>query len=125
MRASGGQALAYAAWMFLFFWLMPCLLVAVRGLPALLESANSDPTAVGSSLAGGLASIGAYGRAIYAASCRSTVTALTRLADASAARLMVAVAIRYRLGAFRSAVTLIIHVTIAGVNPPNTVTPRL
>jgi drug/metabolite transporter (DMT)-like permease len=66
VRASGGQALAYAAWMFLFFWLMPVLLVAVRGLPALLEPAKAGRTAIGSSLAGGLASIAAYGIVIWA-----------------------------------------------------------
>lgn len=66
VRASGDRALAYAGWMFLFFWLMPFLLIAVRGLPALLESARARPTAIGSSLAGGLASIAAYGIVIWA-----------------------------------------------------------
>jgi drug/metabolite transporter (DMT)-like permease len=35
VRLSGGQALAYTAWMFLFYWLMPVLFVARRGLAAL------------------------------------------------------------------------------------------
>ena len=66
VRASGGQALAYTAWMYLFYWLMPLLFVAVRGLPALLESVRAVPTAIVSSLVGGLVSIGAYGIVIWA-----------------------------------------------------------
>jgi drug/metabolite transporter (DMT)-like permease len=66
VRLSDGQALTYTAWMFLFYWLMPVLFVAVRGLPALWTSVRSEPASVGSSLAGGLVSIAAYGIVIWA-----------------------------------------------------------
>jgi drug/metabolite transporter (DMT)-like permease len=66
VRLSGGQALAYTAWMFLFYWLMPVLFVAMRGLAALSTSIRAAPMAVGSSLAGGLVSIAAYGIVIWA-----------------------------------------------------------
>ena len=66
VRLSGSQALAYTAWMFLFYWLMPVLFVARRGLAALWAPAREAPMAVGSSLVGGLVSIAAYGIVIWA-----------------------------------------------------------
>ncbi|WP_420991972.1 EamA family transporter [Cupriavidus sp. 30B13] len=66
VRRSGGQALAYTAWMFLFYWLMPVLFVARRGGTALWAPVRAAPLAVGSSLAGGLVSIAAYGIVIWA-----------------------------------------------------------
>jgi drug/metabolite transporter (DMT)-like permease len=66
VRLSGGQALAYTAWMFLFYWLMPVLIVAKRGLAALWSPVRAAPMAVGSSLVGGLVSIAAYGIVIWA-----------------------------------------------------------
>jgi len=66
VRLSGGQALAYTAWMFLFYWLMPALFVAMRGLAALWTPIRAAPMAVGSSLVGGLVSIAAYGIVIWA-----------------------------------------------------------
>jgi uncharacterized membrane protein len=66
VRLSGGQVLAYTAWMFLFYWLMPVLFVAMRGLAALWTPVRTEPIAVGSSLAGGLVSIAAYGIVIWA-----------------------------------------------------------
>jgi drug/metabolite transporter (DMT)-like permease len=66
VRLSGGEALAYTAWMFLFYWLMPVLFVAMRGFTALWTPVRATPMAVGSSLAGGLVSIVAYGIVIWA-----------------------------------------------------------
>jgi len=66
VRLSGGQALAYTAWMFMFYWLMPVLFVAKRGVTALWAPVRTAPLAVGSSLAGGLVSIAAYGIVIWA-----------------------------------------------------------
>ena len=66
VRLSGGQALAYTAWMFLFYWLMPLLFVAMRGVAALWTPVRAAPMAVGSSLVGGLVSIAAYGIVIWA-----------------------------------------------------------
>jgi drug/metabolite transporter (DMT)-like permease len=66
VRSSGGQALAYTAWMFMFYWLMPVLFVATRGVTALWAPVRAAPMAVGSSLAGGLVSIAAYGIVIWA-----------------------------------------------------------
>jgi drug/metabolite transporter (DMT)-like permease len=66
VRLSGGQALAYTAWMFMFYWLMPALFVAVRGLTALWEPVREAPLSVGSSLIGGVVSIAAYGIVIWA-----------------------------------------------------------
>jgi drug/metabolite transporter (DMT)-like permease len=66
VRLSGGEALAYTAWMFLFYWLMPVLFVAMRGLAALWTPVRAAPMALGSSLAGGLVSIAAYGIVIWA-----------------------------------------------------------
>jgi drug/metabolite transporter (DMT)-like permease len=78
VRLSGGEALAYTAWMFLFYWLMPLLFVARRGLPALWMPIRSAPAAVGSSLAGGLVSVAAYGIVIWAmqSGAMGTVSAL-------------------------------------------------
>ena len=61
VRVSDGQPLSYTAWMFLFYWLMPVLFVAVRGAAPLWAPIRSEPLAVASSLAGGLVSIAAYG----------------------------------------------------------------
>ncbi|MGA7812036.1 EamA family transporter [Caballeronia sp.] len=66
VRSSGGQALAYTAWMFMFYWLMPVLFAATRGVTALWAPVRAAPMAVGSSLAGGLVSIAAYGIVIWA-----------------------------------------------------------
>jgi drug/metabolite transporter (DMT)-like permease len=66
VRLSEGQALAYTAWMFMFYWLMPVLFVARRGFTALWAPVRTAPVAVGSSLAGGLVSIAAYGIVIWA-----------------------------------------------------------
>jgi drug/metabolite transporter (DMT)-like permease len=66
VRLSNGEALTYTAWMFLFYWLMPVLFVARRGLAALWIPVRTAPRAIGSSLAGGLVSIAAYGIVIWA-----------------------------------------------------------
>jgi len=66
VRQSNGQAIAYTAWMFMFYWVTPLLFVASRGLAALLDPVRTHPAAVGSSLAGGLVSIAAYGIVIWA-----------------------------------------------------------
>ncbi|MFM0237113.1 EamA family transporter [Paraburkholderia phytofirmans] len=78
VRLSGGEALAYTAWMFLFYWLMPVLFVAMRGLAALWTPIRAAPIAVASSLAGGLVSIVAYGIVIWAmqSGAMGTVSAL-------------------------------------------------
>jgi drug/metabolite transporter (DMT)-like permease len=66
VRSSNGEALTYTAWMFLFYWLMPVLFITMRGAEALWTPVRDAPVAVGSSLAGGLVSIGAYGIVIWA-----------------------------------------------------------
>ncbi|MGH8812190.1 MAG: EamA family transporter [Advenella sp.] len=66
VRLSGGQALAYTAWIFLFYWLMPVLFVARRGLAALLTPVRTAPMTTGISLIGGLVSLAAYGIVIWA-----------------------------------------------------------
>jgi len=66
VRLSNGEALTYTAWMFLFYWLMPVLFIAMRGAAALWSSVRDAPVAIGSSFAGGLVSIGAYGIVIWA-----------------------------------------------------------
>jgi drug/metabolite transporter (DMT)-like permease len=78
VRLSDGRAVTYTAWMFLFYWLMPPLFVAVRGFDALMKPIRATPRAVGSSLAGGLVSIAAYGIVIWAmqAGAMGTVSAL-------------------------------------------------
>ncbi|WP_066736184.1 DMT family transporter [Cupriavidus sp. D384] len=65
VRLSDGQAVAYAAWMFLFYWLMPLLFVAMRGAEALWAPVRAEPVAVGVSLVGGLVSLAAYGIVIW------------------------------------------------------------
>jgi drug/metabolite transporter (DMT)-like permease len=78
VRLSDRQALTYTAWMFLFYWLMPVLFVATRGLAALWEPVRTAPAGVASSLAGGLVSIAAYGIVIWAmqSGAMGTVSAL-------------------------------------------------
>ncbi|MDR6373381.1 DMT family transporter [Paraburkholderia caledonica] len=78
VRLSGGEALAYTAWMFLFYWLMPVLFVAMRGVTALWTPIRSSPMAVGSSLMGGVVSVAAYGIVIWAmqSGAMGTVSAL-------------------------------------------------
>ncbi|MFL9911113.1 EamA family transporter [Paraburkholderia sp. RL17-337-BIB-A] len=78
VRLSHGEALTYTAWMFLFYWLMPVLFVAKRGFTALWTPVRTAPMAVGSSLAGGLVSIAAYGIVIWAmqSGAMGTVSAL-------------------------------------------------
>jgi len=78
VRLSGGEALAYTAWMFLFYWLMPVLFVAMRGAAALNASIRGAPMALATSLAGGLVSVAAYGIVIWAlqSGAMGTVSAL-------------------------------------------------
>jgi drug/metabolite transporter (DMT)-like permease len=78
VRLSNGEALTYTAWMFLFYWLMPGLFIAMRGFAALWRPLRATPMAVGSSLAGGLVSIAAYGIVIWAmqSGAMGTVSAL-------------------------------------------------
>ncbi|MEM5340667.1 DMT family transporter [Paraburkholderia azotifigens] len=66
VRLSNGEALSYTAWMFLFYWLMPVLFVAKRGLAPLWKPLRAEPLSVGTSLVGGLVSIAAYGIVIWA-----------------------------------------------------------
>ncbi|MPW10645.1 EamA family transporter [Paraburkholderia sp. CNPSo 3155] len=66
VRLSDGQPLSYTAWMFMFYWLMPLLFVAMRGLTPLWTPLRAEPLSVGSSLVGGLVSIAAYGIVIWA-----------------------------------------------------------
>ncbi|AQH03275.1 multidrug DMT transporter permease [Burkholderia sp. KK1] len=66
VRLSEGEAITYTAWMFMFYWFMPVIFAAKRGLPALWTPLRDAPMAVGSSLAGGLVSIAAYGIVIWA-----------------------------------------------------------
>ena len=66
VRLSGGQVIAYTAWMFLFYWFMPILFVARRGLAALLAPVRTAPMATGISMIGGLVSLTAYGIVIWA-----------------------------------------------------------
>lgn len=78
VRLSNGQVLAYTAWMFLFYWLMPVLFIAVRGYASLWTPVRVEPLSVGSSLVGGLVSIAAYGIVIWAlqSGAMGTVSAL-------------------------------------------------
>ncbi|MBB3261074.1 drug/metabolite transporter (DMT)-like permease [Paraburkholderia bannensis] len=66
VRASNGQSIAYTAWMFLFYWLMPVLFIAVRGFAPLWKPVRTEPLSIVSSLIGGLVSIAAYGIVIWA-----------------------------------------------------------
>ncbi|MBY4729540.1 DMT family transporter [Cupriavidus pauculus] len=66
VRLSDGQPLVYTAWMFMFYWLMPLLFVATRGIAPLWTPVRDEPLAVASSLAGGLVSLAAYGIVIWA-----------------------------------------------------------
>jgi len=66
VRRSHGQAFTYTAWMFMIYWLMPVLFVAQRGIEALWRPAMTAPVAIGTSLAGGVVSIAAYGIVIWA-----------------------------------------------------------
>lgn len=66
VRASGGHAFSYTAWIFLFYWLMPLLFVLKRGSSQWLVSVRTMPRSVVSSLAGGLVSLLAYGIVIWA-----------------------------------------------------------
>ncbi|MEI5998317.1 EamA family transporter [Paraburkholderia bengalensis] len=66
VRVSAGQSLAYTAWMFMSYWLMPLLFVAMRGLTPLRTSILGEPMSVGSSVVGGVVSIAAYGIVIWA-----------------------------------------------------------
>jgi drug/metabolite transporter (DMT)-like permease len=78
VRSMSGHALAYTAWMFMFYWLMPVLFVAMRGIDALLTPIRAAPVSIVSSLAGGLVSIAAYGIVIWAmqSGAMGTVSAL-------------------------------------------------
>ncbi|WGS52768.1 EamA family transporter [Paraburkholderia sp. D15] len=66
VRLSDGHALTYTAWMFMFYWLMPVLFVALRGVAPLCKPVVTEPLSVGSSLIGGLVSLAAYGIVIWA-----------------------------------------------------------
>lgn len=66
VRLSDGQPLVYTAWMFMFYWLMPLLFVATRGIAPLWTPLRDEPLAVAASLAGGLVSLAAYGIVIWA-----------------------------------------------------------
>lgn len=66
VRRSGGDAVAYTAWMFLFYWLMPVIFVAMRGLAALWTPLRAAPTDAATSIAGGVVSVAAYGIVIWA-----------------------------------------------------------
>ncbi|WP_244787133.1 DMT family transporter [Cupriavidus pauculus] len=66
VRLSDGQPLVYTAWMFMFYWLMPLLFVATRGIAPLWTPVRDEPLVVASSLAGGLVSLAAYGIVIWA-----------------------------------------------------------
>ncbi|MBU69726.1 MAG: EamA family transporter [Cupriavidus sp.] len=66
VRLSDGQPWVYTAWMFMFYWLMPLLFVATRGIAPLWTPVRDEPLAVASSLAGGLVSLAAYGIVIWA-----------------------------------------------------------
>ena len=78
VRLSEGQALTYTVWMFTFYWLMPVFFVAMRGSAALLNPLRTTPSAVSSSLIGGLVSLAAYGIVIWAlqSGAMGTVSAL-------------------------------------------------
>ncbi|WP_343654344.1 DMT family transporter [Paraburkholderia caribensis] len=78
VRLSGGQSLSYTAWMFLFYWLMPLLFVVARGAASLWMPVRAEPLSIGSSIAGGLVSIAAYGIVIWAlqSGAMGTVSAL-------------------------------------------------
>ncbi len=66
VRLSGGQAVSYTAWMFLFYLFMPMLFIATRGFSAMWMPLRSNPGAIASSLTGGLVSLAAYGIVIWA-----------------------------------------------------------
>lgn len=66
VRLSGGQAVSYAAWIFLSYWSMPVLLVVTRGFASLWTPVRSNPLSIVSSLTGGLVSLTAYGIVIWA-----------------------------------------------------------
>jgi drug/metabolite transporter (DMT)-like permease len=66
VRLSGDQAFAYTAWMFVFYWAMPVIFVMRRGVDAIWKPILDAPMSVGSSIAGGLVSIAAYGIVIWA-----------------------------------------------------------
>ncbi|AMM16299.1 multidrug DMT transporter permease [Burkholderia sp. PAMC 28687] len=66
VRSSSGEALTYTVWMFLFYWLMPVLFIAMRGVTALSAPVRDATAAVVSSIGGGLVSIAAYGIVIWA-----------------------------------------------------------
>ncbi len=66
VRTDEDHVLSYTAWMFLFYWGTPVLYVAKNGLSPLMASFRSTPSAVASSLGGGVVSIAAYGIVIWA-----------------------------------------------------------
>ncbi|WP_322028498.1 DMT family transporter [Paraburkholderia sp. J76] len=66
VRLSNGQPVSYTAWMFLFYWAMPVLFVATRGVASFLMPVRTEPSSIASSIAGGLVSIAAYGIVIWA-----------------------------------------------------------
>lgn len=66
VRLTHGDALAYTAWMFLFYWMMPVLFVARRGAGALWAPLRTAPRSVVLSLIGGVVSLLAYGIVIWA-----------------------------------------------------------
>ncbi|CAG2127988.1 DMT family transporter [Cupriavidus plantarum] len=66
VRHTDGQAVAYTAWMFVFYWAMPVWFIATRGARALWSPVRTNPASIGASIGGGLLSIAAYGIVIWA-----------------------------------------------------------
>lgn len=66
VRRSDGHAESYTAWMFISYGAMPLLFMFRRGWPAFWVAGRQAPTAVVTSMVGGLVSIAAYGIVIWA-----------------------------------------------------------
>ena len=111
VRSSGGDVVGYTAWMYLFFWLMPVLLVAVRGPAALWTPVRTAPRAVVVSLAGGLVSTAAYGIVIWAmrSGAMGAVSAL-RETSVVFAVLIARVFLRERVGAVRWTACIVVAI---------------
>lgn len=109
VRASGGQALSYTVWMFLFYWLMPLLFVFRRGVPAMLAPIRTMPQSIVTSLAGGVVSIFAYGIVIWALQS-GAMGAVSALRETSVvfAMLISRVFLREAVGAKRATACLVV-----------------
>ncbi|MYZ43331.1 DMT family transporter [Schauerella aestuarii] len=66
VRLTHGDAIAYTAWMFLCYWVMPVLFIAKSGVGALWTPVRRAPRSIGISLIGGVVSLLAYGIVIWA-----------------------------------------------------------